>query len=350
MMQTSKKVSYSSIDRSLDAPYGEVMTTDTMRALVATGYGDPEQLTIAELSIPRPGPGQILVKIAASSINPTDMRVITGGYRDLVDLQFPYTLGNEFAGTVTEAGPDVTRFRAGDEVFGLALPRQLRLAADPVRPSLSTGALADYAVFEADTPALGHRPAALGAKQAASLPIAGGTTLAIMDTADISPGESVLVIGATGAVGLTLIPNLATAGAEITATARTTEAADLLRSLGAHHTVGYDDYPTGVDVVVNLALFADGLPKAARSLRPGGRLISIVFPPPEPRQLERDHVKLAFVMQMGDETNGAWAVAEAATAGRLSTPIARRYSLDDGVEAAIDYARRHPLGKIVVTV
>ncbi|MFB9507512.1 NADP-dependent oxidoreductase [Streptomyces aurantiacus] len=326
------------------------MTTDTMRALVATGYGDPEQLTIAELAIPRPGPGQILVKIAASSINPTDLRVITGGYRDLVDLQFPYTLGNEFAGTVTEAGPDVTRFHVGDEIFGLALPRQLRSAADPVRPSLSTGALADYAVFEADTPALGHRPAALGAEQTASLLIAGGTTLAIMDTADISPGESVLVIGATGAVGLTLIPNLATAGAEITATARTTEAADLLRSLGAHHTVGYDDYPTGVDVVLNLALFADGLPAAARSLRPGGRLISIVFPPPEPRQLERDDVKLAFVMHMGDETNGAWAVAEAATAGRLSTPIARRYSLDDGVEAAIDYARRHPLGKIVVTV
>ncbi|MFI8992433.1 zinc-binding dehydrogenase [Streptomyces antimycoticus] len=85
-------------------------------------------------------------------------------------------------------------------------------------------------------------------------------------------------MGATGAVGLTLIPNLATAGAEITATARTTEAADLLRSLGAHHTVGYDDYPTGVDVVLNLALFADDLPAAARSLRPGGRLISIVFP------------------------------------------------------------------------
>ncbi|TVT55854.1 NADP-dependent oxidoreductase [Amycolatopsis rhizosphaerae] len=321
-----------------------------MRALVATGYGDPEQLTITELPVPRPGPGQILVKIAASTINPTDLRVIAGGFRDLVELRFPYTLGNEFAGTVTEAGPGVTRFRAGEEIFGMALPRQLRAAADPVRPSLSTGALADYAVFEADTPALAHRPAALGAEQAASLPIAGGTTLALMDTAKIRPGESVLVIGATGAVGLTLIPVLATAGAEITVTARTTEAADLLRSLGAHHAVGYDGYPTGVDVVLNLALFADGLPAAARSLRPGGRLISIIFPPPEPKQLERDDVELVFVMHTGDEANGARAVAEAAIAGRLSTPIARRYSLDDGVEAAIDYARLHPLGKIVVTV
>ncbi|MGI5131090.1 NADP-dependent oxidoreductase [Pseudonocardia sp. CA-107938] len=343
-------MSISSLIRSRAAPYGEFMTTEIMRALVATGYGGPEQLTIAELPVPRPGTGQTLAKIAASTINPTDLRVISGGFRDLVELQFPYTLGNEFAGTVTEAGPGVTRFRAGDEIFGLALPRQLRLAADPVRPSLSTGALADYAVFEADTPALGHRPAALGAEQAASLLIAGGTTLALMDTAKIRPGESVLVIGATGAVGLTLIPGLAAAGAEITATARTTEAVNLLHSLGAHHVVGYDDYPTGVDVVLNLALFPDGLPAAARSLRPGGRLISIIFPPPELQQLERDDVELAFVMHTGDETNGARAVAEAAIAGRLSTPIARRYSLDDGVEAAIDYARRHPLGKIVVTV
>src|SRR3982751_2327492 len=185
------------------------MTTDTMRALVATGYGEPEQLTIAELAVPRPGPGQMLVKIAASTINPTDLRVVTGGYRDLVDLEFPYTLGNEFAGTVVEAGPGVSRYGAGDEVFGLALPRQLRLAADPVRPSLSTGALAEFAVFEADTPALAHRPAALDPERAVALPIAGGTTLAIMDTAKIRPGETVLVIGATGAVGLTLIPALA---------------------------------------------------------------------------------------------------------------------------------------------
>ncbi|WP_232323846.1 NADP-dependent oxidoreductase [Catenuloplanes japonicus] len=325
------------------------MTTDTMRALIATGYGEPEQLTVATLPVPRPGPGQILVRIAASTINPTDLRVITGGFRTLVDLEFPYTLGNEFAGTVVEAGPGVTRFRTGDEIFGLAMPRQLRLAADPVRPSLSTGALADYAVCEADTPALDHRPASLGAAQAASLLIAGGTTLAVMDAAKIRPGETVLVIGATGAVGLTLVPDLAAAGAEITATARTAEGAGLLRSLGAHRTVGYDDYPTGVDVVLNLALFADGLPAAARSLRPGGRLLSIIFPPPTPEQLERDDVELAFVMQSGNESTGARAVAEAATAGRLATPIARRYSLDDGVDAVIDYARHHPLGKIVVT-
>lgn len=325
------------------------MPSTTMRALVATGYGDPEQLTLADLPVPRPGPGQVQVRIAASTVNPTDLRVITGGFRGLVDLQFPYVPGNEFAGTVTGTGHGVTRFAPGDEIFGLALPRQLRVAADPVRPSLSTGALAEYAVFEADTPALDHRPAALSPERAASLLIAGGTTLSLLDAARTRPGESVLVIGATGPVGLTLLPRLAATGAEITATARTPEAAAVLHDLGAHHTVGYDDYPTGVDVVLNLALFADDLPRAARTLRPGGRLISIIFPPPELRQLERDDVTLTFVMQSGDETNGARAVAEAATAGKLSTPIAHRYPLDDAVAAVVHYARRHPLGKIVVT-
>jgi NADPH:quinone reductase len=325
------------------------MTAETMRALVAPGYGAPEQLTIAELPVPRPGPGQVLVRIAAATLNPTDLRVVAGGYRDLVDLRFPYTLGNEFAGSVTEAGPGVTRFRVGDEIFGLAMPRQLRAAADPSRPSLSTGALADYAVFETDTPALDHRPAGLDAERAASLVIAGGTTLALMDAAKIQSGDSVLVIGATGAVGLTLIPVLHAAGAEITATARTAEATELLHGLGAHHAVAYDEYPAGVDVVLNLALLADGLPAAARSLRPGGRFVSIVFPPPEPQQLGRDDVELAFVMNGGGGSHGTRAVAEAALAGRLSTPIAGRYPLDQGVEAAIHYARRHPLGKIVVT-
>ncbi|WP_198320489.1 NADP-dependent oxidoreductase [Actinosynnema pretiosum] len=327
------------------------MTTGTtMRALVATGYGDPDQLTLAELPVPTPGLGQVLVRIAAAAVNPTDLRVLTGGFRDLLDLEFPYTPGNEFAGTVVETGPGVTRYRAGDEVFGMALPRQLRAVADPGRPSLSTGALADHAVFEADTPAIGHRPSALPPDLAASLPIAGGTTLALTAAAKVRPGESVLVVGATGPVGLTLVPVLAAAGAEITATARTAEGADLLRGLGAHHVVGHGAYPSGVDVVLNLALLPDALPDAARALRPGGRLLSIVFPPPRPEQLGRDDVDLGFVMHTGDERTGAEAVAEAALAGALTTPIARRYPLDDAVAALVDHARGRPLGKIVVTV
>ncbi|MFI1990876.1 zinc-binding dehydrogenase [Actinoplanes sp. NPDC020271] len=107
-------------------------------------------------------------------------------------------------------------------------------------------------------------------------------------------------MGATGPVGRTPVPVLAAAGAEIVATARTTEAAELPRRLGADRTVGCADCPNGVDVVFDLALYADGLPSAARSLRPGGRLISIIFPPPEPSQLGRDDVEQVYRMHAGE--------------------------------------------------
>ncbi|WP_432840292.1 NADP-dependent oxidoreductase [Dactylosporangium sp. CA-092794] len=323
-----------------------------MKALVATGYGPPGQLSIADVPVPRPGPGQIQVRIAAATVNPTDIRVITGAFGDAVRLEFPYTLGTDFAGTVTEAGPGVTRYGAGDEVFGQAVPRPLRAVAAPTRPSLGTGALAEYAVFEADTPLLAHRPAGVPADQAAALAIAGLTAQALMTTAEIRPGESVLVIGATGGVGTTLVPLLAAARADIVATAATGAGGELLRRLGAGRVIGVDasQYPTGIDVVFNLALFADRVAAAARAIRPGGRLISIIYPAPAPEQLGRDDVDLRFVMDLEGRLGGMRGVAEAAASGALVATIGRRYGLDEAVRAAVDYARGGTLGKIVVTM
>ncbi|WP_306207774.1 NADP-dependent oxidoreductase [Actinoplanes sp. RD1] len=321
----------------------------TMKAVVATDYGPPEQLTIAELPVPRPGPGQLQVRVAAASINPPDTYAITGAFGRV--LEFPFVPGTDLAGTVTEAGPGVTAYRPGDEVFGHALPRSLRAAtAGVARPSLSTGALAEYVVLEADTPMLAHRPPSVPADHAAALVIPGMTALVLRAVAALQPGEKVLVIGATGATGLTTLPLLAAAKADITATAATEAGADLLRGLGADRIIGHDPdgYPGGVDVVLNLVLPADRLPVAARTLRPGGRFVSIVFPPPELAQLGRDDVELHFVMDLDGKHGGMAGVAEGAASGELATPIARRYRLDEGVRAVLDHARRHPLGKIVV--
>jgi NADPH:quinone reductase len=319
-----------------------------MRALVATGYGEPERLSIADVPVPRPGPGQIQVRIAAASFNPTDLRAAAGGFAALAPLEFPYTLGNDFAGTVTEIGPGVTAYRVGDEVFGQALPYSLRFAAAPERPSLSSGAMAEYAVFEADTPLIAHRPASVPADQAAALGIAGLTAQVLMIIAAIRPGESVLVIGATGTVGTTVLPLLAAARARIIATAATGAGAEVLRGLGADEIIGYGEYPSPVDVVLNLVLFGDELAPAARPLRPGGRLVSIIYPPPTPEQVGRDDVTVEFVMDVAGRFGGMRAVADAAAAGGLTALIAARYPLDEGVRAAVDYARGRPLGKIVV--
>ena len=323
-----------------------------MRALVATAYGEPHQLSIAEVPVPSPGPGQILVRIAAATINPTDVRAVAGDFGELVQLEFPYVLGNDFAGTVTEVGAGVTEYGVGDEVFGQAMPRQLGFVASPTRPSLSTGALAEFAVFEADTPLLAHRPPEVSAEQAAALAIVGVAARAVVKTADIQPGETVLVIGATGGVGTAVLPLLVAAQARVIATAGNPADGEALRRIGADEIVGFaeSEYPEDVDVVLNLVLFSDRLPAAAEPLRPGGRLVTIIYPPPTVEELGRDDVDLHFVMDMEGKHGGMRDVAEAAASGLLVATIGDRYPLEDAVEAAVAYARRDTLGKVVVTM
>src|SRR5262249_41587434 len=140
-----------------------------VKAVVVTSYGPPEQYTVADVPLPRPGPGQIQVQVAAASINPADVVLPSGEDRHVTPLTFPHVPGNDFAGAVSDVGAGVVAYRVGDEIFGQAVPRALRAMAGATRPSLSTGSLAQYAVFEADTPLLVHRPAGLDVEQAAAV-------------------------------------------------------------------------------------------------------------------------------------------------------------------------------------
>ena len=316
-----------------------------MQAVVATDYGPPENYLLADVPVPRPGPGQILVRIAAASINPADIRLPSGEFRDAVPLGFPHVPGNDFAGTVSEVGAGVAAYRIGDEIFGQAIPRALRAMAGAARPSLSTGSLAEYAVFEADTPFLAHRPTGLGIEQAAALPTVGLTARALMATARVQPGETVLVVGATGGVGTAVVPLLAAAKAHIVATATPADAG-ILRTLGADTIIGYaeTEYPAGVDVAFNVTLPSDRLAGVARAIRPGGRLLTITYPVPQPEWIGRDDVDLHFVLDMDGKLGGMREV------GDLTATIGRRYTLAEGPQACIDFARRHTTGKLVVTM
>lgn len=322
-----------------------------MKAVLVAGYGPPEKYTVADVPTPQPGPGQIQVRIAAASINPADVRLPSGDFRDTVPLEFPHVPGNDFAGTVSGIGAGVTAYRLGDEVFGLAVPRALRAMASATRPSLSTGSLAEYAVFEADTPFLAHRPAGVDIEQAAALPTVGLTARALMATAEVQPGETVLVVGATGGVGTAVIPLLAAAKARVVATATAADAG-ILRALGAAETIGYAEsgYPSDVDVAFNLTLPGDRLTGVARAVRPGGRLLTITYPVPQPGWLGRDDVSLRFVLDMDGTLGGMRDVAESAIHGELRATIGARYTLDQGAQACVDFVRRHTTGKLVVTM
>ncbi|MEV4511010.1 NADP-dependent oxidoreductase [Dactylosporangium sp. NPDC049525] len=317
-----------------------------MKAVVVNDYGPPEEYTVADLPAPRPGPGQLQVRIAAASINPGDIVIPGGTFRDVTPLSFPHVPGNDFAGTVSAVGPGVTGYAVGDEVFGYAAPRALRAMLGP-RPSMSTGSLAEYAVVEADTPFVTHRPAGVPVEQAAALATAGLTVRALLATAGVQPGERVLVVGATGGVGTTLLPLLAAARATAIATA-TPQDADVVRGLGAAEVIGYGDYPADVDAAFNLTLPSDRLTDVAKAVRPGGRLLTITYPVPQQDWIGRADVDLRFVLDMEGRFGGMREVAELAAGGLLRATIGRRYTLDEGAQACRDFERRHTTGKLVV--
>lgn len=319
-----------------------------MKAVVANDYGPPETYTLADIPVPRPGPGQIQVRIAAASINPGDVHIHGGAFQAQFPLTFPHVPGNDFAGTVSEVGPAVRDFRVGDEVFGQTMPRALRAMTGAEHLSLGTGSLAEYAVFDTGTPFIAHRPRELSVETAAALPTVGLTARALMTTADIRPGEKVLVVGATGGVGTTVVPLLA-ATANVIATATTADT-ELVCGLGAAEVIGYDpaDYPVDVDAAFNLTLPGDRLTDLAATVRPGGRLITITYPVTQPAWLGRDDIELRFVLDMEGRFGGMREVAEAAARGELAVTISRRYRLDEAAQAIVDFARRHTTGKLLV--
>jgi NADPH:quinone reductase-like Zn-dependent oxidoreductase len=197
-----------------------------VRALVQSSYGPPDQLELANLEPPEVGEGQVLVQVAAAGVDRGAWHLLAGrpyllrfmGH-GLLAPKIPVP-GSDLAGTVVAVGDGVTRFSPGDEVYGTC-----------------RGSFAELATAREDR--LAPKPAKLSFAEAAVLPYAGYVSLqAVRDHARIRPGQSVLVVGASGAVGTVAIQIARAFGAEVTAVCSTAHV-DLVRRLGAHHVVDY---------------------------------------------------------------------------------------------------------------
>ncbi|MEU7003016.1 NADP-dependent oxidoreductase [Nonomuraea sp. NPDC046570] len=325
-----------------------------MKALAAHGYGGVEVLELLDVPIPPPGPGQIQVRIVAAALNPADLRLVGGTFKEMAPLAFPHVLGGDFAGTVTAAGEGGGRFAPGDEVFGLGLPRtaggMAELLCSP--PSFTTGTMAEYAVFDADTPALALRPAELPAEHAASLPTTALTALPLLRAGDFTAGMKALVIGAAGGVGGAVVPLLAARGVHVIATALP-EDEEYVRGLGAAEVIDYRSadtaaetrrrHPEGVDALVNLALPGTSLPAMASLVRPGGRLLNLAFPSPGPDS----GIETVYTAARPGDLNE---VAALALKGILPSTVTRRYRLEQAAQAYADLVNEHVTGKLIVTI
>ena len=194
-----------------------------MRAIAVSEYGARPAVT--DLPRPRPGPGQVLIAVRAAGMNPMDMQIANGGWKDRMPATFPMVLGADLAGIVEEDGPGAAGFEPGDLVFGQLL----------IAPLGSAGTYAEYVAVSADAP-LARVPAGLDPVTAAALPTAGGTAMAIAESLAPLAGKTTLIVGASGGVGSFLTQLAAQAGAHVDAGAPAAEAGRM-RRYGAAETI-----------------------------------------------------------------------------------------------------------------
>ncbi|MER5887517.1 NADP-dependent oxidoreductase [Streptomyces sp. NPDC001941] len=188
-------------------------------AVLFDRYGDPGELYVTDVPVPRPAPGEVVVRYTAIGVNPIDWKVLRGDARALLPLALPGAcLGVEAAGVVVEVGEGVRRFEVGDAVIRHGRPGTFRVHE------------AVAASQEADE--LTAQPGRFSAEQAAVLPVAAGTAYSALRQTGLRAGELLLVHGASGGVGLAAVQLARLMGAEVVGTASARHH-DLLRSLGA---------------------------------------------------------------------------------------------------------------------
>lgn len=239
-----------------------------MRAVRIHGYGGVEQLQLEDVPIPEPKSGEVLVRIAASTVNPIDWRMRSGSVQARLPLQLPLTLGCDFSGVIAQLGDGVNDFKVGDEVFGYCGVQR-------------DGTYADYIALPAAHVAL--RPRTLTMLESAAVPLGSLTAyVALFEDAQLQSGQSVLIHAAAGSVGSMGVQLAKQAGAKVYATG-SAGSAELIRSLGADVFIDYrnqkfEDVARNVDVVLDTI----GGETGARSwacLRLGGFMACVATPP-----------------------------------------------------------------------
>lgn len=321
-----------------------------MRAIVQHAYGTADVLEAGEIDRPVIGAGEVLVQVRAAGLDRGTWHLMAGtpyAMRLAFGLRAPKRIvpGLDVAGVVVAVGAVVTRFRAGDEVFGVA-----------------KGSFAEFAAAREDKLAL--KPATLTFEQAAALPVSGSAALrAVCDVGHVAPGQHVLIIGASGGVGTYAVQIAKANGAQVTAVCSTGKI-DLVRSIGADHVIDYthDDFADGgkqYDLIVDIA-GNSSLSRLRRALTSQGTLAIVGGEDSGKwvgmgRQL-RASVMSPFVRQRlttvlsKEHYTGLERLAELVDKGQLVPSIERTYPLSDVPEAMRHLVAGKARGKLVIAV
>ena len=322
-----------------------------MRAVVCSQFGPPEDLSVVELADPDPGPGEVLIQVEAASVTFPDTLMLEDKYQFKADL--PYVPGGEVAGTVAALGDDVDAVDVGSRVLC---------------PLGSTGGYAELAVAQASAVRL--LPDEVEFADSTGLLYAHGTTYyGLKHRGSLQEGETLLVLGAGGHVGLSAVELGKLMGARVIAAASTEEKLDLCRERGADETINYSDEDlkerskeltggAGVDVVYDV-VGGDYAEQALRAIGWGGRFLVIGFTagiPSIPLNLTLlkscQIVGVFYGAMTAREPDLANEIAEDLLTwvanGRLRPHISARYGLDGASEALRSLIDRKAIGKVVI--
>ncbi|SIS72031.1 NADPH2:quinone reductase [Roseivivax lentus] len=319
-----------------------------MRALIVESHDTPPHL--ADAVMPEPGPAEIRVRIAACGLNFADLLMMKGTYQDTPAL--PFILGMEVAGTIDAVGADVTGFAPGDRVavFG------------------GRGGLAEYGVFEARRAV--HLPDAMSAVDAAAFQIAYGTSHVALDhRARLQPGETLLVLGAAGGVGLTAVEIGKLMGATVIACARGADKLAVAERAGADHLIDAETADLraevkalgGADVVYD-PVGGEQFEAAFRACNPEARLLPIGFASGDVPQIKANHLLVKNLSIMGLYWGGYLAfrpevITDSLSTlmgwyaeGRLKPHVSHVLPLAEAADGLELMRRRKSTGKVVIEI
>jgi NADPH:quinone reductase-like Zn-dependent oxidoreductase len=305
-----------------------------MKAVRIHEFGGPETLRVEDLPTPKPGRGEVRIRVMAASVNPVDYKMRNGGY--LPPDALPLTLGRDVAGVVDMEGEGVGDLLAGEAVYAM-LDRD-------------HGGYVEYVVQPAGNCA--RKPAKLDFIQAAAVPLAGLTAWqGLFDQGGLHAGQRVLIHGAAGGVGHLAVQFARARGATVFATCSGRDA-DFVESLGAaevidYHKERFEDRVQDVDLVFDLVA-GDTQDRSWAVLKPGGTLVSTLKEPDKAKAAAR-HARGVHYMAQPDGGELA-EIARLIDAGQVIPRIDRVYPLDDAAEAEAALENEHVRGKIVLEV
>ena len=306
------------------------MQNKTMKAARIADYGSAEQIVLEQVPVPVPGAGQALVRLYAAGVNPADWKFRSGMMKQFLPLTFPWIPGLEGAGIVEAAGSDVTGLKAGDAVFG------------PIMSSY-----AEYSVAPATE--LFLKPEQLSFEEAAAVPVGSRTAWqAVIEEAEVGPGQRVLVHGGAGGVGSYAVQLAKWKGAHVIATASSANA-EFVRSLGADMVIDYraarfEEVAPEVDAVIDTV----GGELVARSLgviRPGGIFVTIAARvDPEAGQARGIRV----TSSRSADTGKLREISQLLQSGQLRPVVGKIFPLEQARQAQELSETGHGRGRIVL--